>query len=47
MCAYYLNTCYLCWMNVFIHVFNDLNCICILYLRKCWGKTWVDAIGDV
>ena len=46
MCAYYLNTCYLCWINIFIHVFNDLNCICILYLRKCWGKTWVDVIDE-
>ena len=47
MCAYYLNTCYLYWMNDFIHVFNDLNCICIFYLQNVLGKTWVDVIVDV
>ena len=47
MCAYYLYTYYLCWMNDFIHVLNDLNCICILYLQKCWGKTWVDVIDGI
>ena len=34
-------------MNDFIHVLNDLNCICILYLRKCWDKTWVDIIDGI
>ena len=28
----------------FIHVFNDLNCICVLYLQNVLGKTWVDVI---
>ena len=47
MCAYYLYTCYLRWMNDFIHVLNDLNCIFILYLQICWDKTWVDEIVGV
>jgi len=31
----------------FIHVFKDLNCICILYLQNVLGKTWVDVIVAV
>ena len=44
MCAYCLFTCCLCSVNDFIHVLNDLNCICILYLQNVLGKTWVDII---
>ena len=46
-------TCCVCILSVyllsmlderFIHVFKDLNCICILYLQNVLGKTWVDVI---